>query len=373
VEIRLIDLIHEVQDAANDDREVVAALDDMLNRRDEESRDRRAATFARARSLLGTLCLCAALVGGARVTRAQQEFPETTPEATPPEATPPEPAPPAPAAEEPNAPPVSAETPVSAKDEGTGYTFLPSRALFDPLLADVRWPRFSAEYQAYHKDPILGNVGAANFGGTLPIIQGPLPFEGRWEGGVQAGVFSIFDLDASSHDLVNADYFFSIPLTARWGWFSTMLRVYHQSSHLGDEFLLRTGVDRINLSYEAVDIIPSFDLWNWGRIYFGGGYLFDTDPSNLKNKYVQWGGEVKSPVAFWGWLRPIAALDCKRFEEQHWSTDYSARAGFQFENEKIFKSRRLLLLGEYYKGHSPNGQFFERRIEFFGVGLHFFF
>ena len=42
----------------------------------------------------------------------------------------------------------TADTPVSARDESTGYTFLPTRALFDPLIADVRWPRFSAEYQA---------------------------------------------------------------------------------------------------------------------------------------------------------------------------------------------------------------------------------
>jgi uncharacterized protein DUF1207 len=282
------------------------------------------------------------------------------------------PAPAAPAAEPPASTPTES-TPVSAEQEQTGYTFLPTRGLFDPLIADVRWPRFSAEYQAYHKDPLLGNVGGANFGGTLPLLQGPLPAEGRWDVGFQAAVFSIFDLDSKSHDLVNADYFFGVPFSARWGWFSAMLRVYHQSSHLGDEFLLETHTPRINLSYEAVDLTPSVDLWSWGRLYLGGGYLFDRDPSELKPKYVQAGAELKSPVAFWGWLRPVAALDCKRFEEQHWSTDYSARAGFQFENAKIFKSRRMLLLGEYYKGFSPNGQFLDRRIEFFGVGVHFFF
>ncbi|HTO06386.1 MAG TPA: DUF1207 domain-containing protein [Myxococcota bacterium] len=274
--------------------------------------------------------------------------------------------------DEPNAP--TPDTPVSAREEATGYTFLPTRSLFDPLIADVRWPRFSAEYQAYHKDPLLGNVGSANFGGTLPILQGPLPAEGRWDVGFQAAVFSIFDLDSQSHDLVNADYFFGLPISARWGWFSAMLRVYHQSSHLGDEFLLDHGdVQRINLSYEALDFFPSVDLWDWGRLYLGGGYLFDRDPSQLKRKYVQAGVELKSPLAFFGWLRPVAAADFKRNEEQDWATDYSVRAGFQFENEKVFKSRRLLLLGEYYKGFSPNGQFFDRRIEFFGVGVHFFF
>src|SRR5262249_24935261 len=137
-----------------------------------------------------------------------------------------------------------------------------------------------------------------------------------------------------------------------------------QSSHLGDEFLLRADhPNRINLSYEAVDLIPSVDISTWGRVYAGGGYLFDRAPSDLKRKYVLAGVEGKTPFAFWGWLRPIAAFDWHRREEQDWRSDYSTVFGFQFENAKVFKSRRLLLLGEYYKGRSPNGQFFDRRIE----------
>lgn len=256
--------------------------------------------------------------------------------------------------------------------EVTGFTLLPSRPLYDPLIADPQWPRFAAEYQAYHDDPELRNVADVAFGGMLPVFQADLIGEGRWELGVQAGVFSIFDLDGSSFDLINSDFWVGLPVTVRWGRFSSILRVYHQSSHLGDEFLLRTGTDRVNLSYEAVDLIPSLDLWDWGRVYLGGGYLFHREPADLKRKYVLAGAELRSPVAFGEWLRPIAALDVHRREEQDWRSDYSLRAGFQLENA-AFEGRRLLLLAEYYKGRSPNGQFFERRIEYWGVGVHFFF
>jgi hypothetical protein len=36
-------------------------------------------------------------------------------------------------------------------------------------------------------------------------------------------------------------------------------RVLHQSSHLGDEFLLRNRTTRINLSYEALDLLLSYE------------------------------------------------------------------------------------------------------------------
>ncbi len=60
----------------------------------------------------------------------------------------------------------------------------------------------------------------------------------------------------------------------------------------------------------------------------------------------------------------------QRHEEADWDTDYSLRAGLQFENRRL-GGRRLQLLGEYYRGRNPNGQFFAREIEYLGVGLFF--
>ena len=364
-ELRLFDLVCAVQDVASDDREVVAALQHLLNAPAATDTRRRRPPRERPRRHALAHLFALALLLGASASRADV-FDRT---ACP--ATPAEPVTGAAPTEEIPAP--TEATQVSASEESTGYTLLPTRPLYDPLIADPRWPRFSAEWQWYRGDPELSNVGSVAFGGLLPLVQGPLPGEGRWELGFQAGVFSIFDMSSDSKDLINTDFWVGIPITARWGWFSTLMRVYHQSSHLGDEFLLRGGVDRVNLSYEAVDVLPSFDLWDWGRIYFGGGWLFDVDPSSLKRWYAQLGGTLKSPVAFWGWLRPIAALDLKKTAEQDWGTDYSVKFGFQFENEKVFKGRQLLLLGGYYKGNSPNGQFFGRRIEFWSAGLQFYF
>ena len=88
---------------------------------------------------------------------------------------------------------------------------LPAGLLFDPLLADPRWPSFSAAYQRYVDDQDFRNVFAVSFGETIPIYRDDVPFGGQWEIGLQAGVFSLFDLDSDSFDLINADYFFGIP------------------------------------------------------------------------------------------------------------------------------------------------------------------
>lgn len=255
---------------------------------------------------------------------------------------------------------------------------LPAGHLFKPLLADPRWAHFSAAYRNYQSDNFDGNdIGSVSFGETIPIYRNNF---GRstvqWEAGLQAGVFSDFNLGASSSDLVNTDFIASIYSSIRAGQFSAFGRIYHQSSHLGDEFLLRkieTKFERINLSYEGVDLRLSYELPFGIRLYGGGGGLFHTEPSTLKPWSVQYGIEFRSPwridVAS---MRPIVAVDIKNFEENDWNTDVSARAGVEFDNLQVL-SRKLQVLVEYYNGFSPSGQFYNNKVEYIGLGAHYHF
>ena len=151
-------------------------------------------------------------------------------------------------------------------------------------------------------------------------------------------------------------------------------RIFHQSSHLGDEFLLRGETDkRVNLSYESVHNLFSYPLPVGFRIYAGRGYLLRRSPSDLDPWSTQAGLKFRSPKTwFGGTLRPVAAADVQHRQESDWNTDISVRTGIQFENPD-FLSRKFQLLLEYYKGKSPNGQFYENSIEFFGIGVHLFF
>jgi hypothetical protein len=253
--------------------------------------------------------------------------------------------------------------------------FLPDGELFRPLLADPRWPRFSAVYRYYRHDPELGSVGAANFGATVPLYRAHVPSvaESQWEAGLQAAVLSIFDLEAESKDLINADYFVSLFATYRLGDVAALGRVLHQSSHLGDEFLLRNRVQRVNLSYEAIDLIVSHDVLDAVRLYGGGSYLFDQEPSDLDPGLAHYGVEVTSPWRLAaGAVTPVAAADFQNTEESNWTTQYSVLGGFQLERVRI-ANRALLVAFEWFRGQSPNGQFYRRKVEWLGIGAHLYF
>lgn len=250
---------------------------------------------------------------------------------------------------------------------------LPKTKLFDPLMADPRWPHFSATVQDYGGDNGLDTVGAVSLGDGFSLYQAP-GLGGAWGVGFQAAVFALFDLDSESKDLINADYWVGIPLEWRSGEWSAIARLYHQSSHLGDEYLLRSSENqrsRVNLSYEVVDFKLSRDLFDRAfRIYGGAGYLFDQEPADIKHGLAQWGAEMRGPWTFAAdRLRPIAAVDFQTAEEGGWDVDISARAGLELLSTSA-RDFTVQMTVDYYHGHNPNGQFFNDVVDYYGIGLH---
>ena len=255
-----------------------------------------------------------------------------------------------------------------------GPKWLPHGALFAPLHADPRWPHFGGAYRQFTEGLDLSGVFAADFGETFAIYRNKAFLDGEWELGIQAGVFSIFDVSAESIDLVNADYRVGLLSSYRNGPFSGFIRIEHQSSHLGDEYLLNNpGVTRVNLSYEEVDVKLSYQVLPWLRIYGGGGYIVHRFPEDLGRGTTQWGIELVSTRTFLGGrLRPVAYGDFQCNVRTNWQIGQSIMAGVQFENARI-GDRQVQLLAEYYGGPSPDGQFYTQRASWYGIGIHLYF
>ena len=259
----------------------------------------------------------------------------------------------------------------------------PGPSVFSPLIADPRWPHFSAAYQYYLGDKALTHAAAVSFGESFSLVRFHVNSHSAVDLGIHAGVFSVFDLGSESFDLLNADYVVGLPVAYRNDKFSALLRVFHQSSHLGDEFLQRhSAPTRVNLSYETVEILASYD-WEWGfRTYGGAGYIVHYEP-HLQPITTQGGiewvgseeGHLRSIVQKVGPLsrftvHPVAAVDVKYHEEGGWAGDYSPRIGVQLSSGS---TRNFQLLLEYFHGKSPNGQFYVNNVEYVGIGGHLHF
>jgi hypothetical protein len=263
----------------------------------------------------------------------------------------------------------------------------PENDVFRPLLADPKQPQFFATYQAVRvRTPSAPanfgtsvNVGSVGFGENFGLV-GKRDGCNGWQVGILAGVSAQFNLDASSTDLINADYVGGIPISWRRDRVSVRARFYHQSSHLGDEFVLgNPGVSREDYSFEELEAISSFDSPDsrW-RVYGGGGYLLRRTPDGLDRLRAQWGLEYRGPSFHWSGFTPavegalamvpVFGADFKVMEELSWEVSSNIVAGLEWS--RAGGSRRVRLLANYYNGFNPYGQFFAQKVEIVGIGLY---
>jgi hypothetical protein len=263
-----------------------------------------------------------------------------------------------------------AAVPSARADEATvaneqARTFLPVGELFWPLLADPKQPQFYVSARSYKVADETVTAAAVAYGETFGLYRWNRP-QGRWQVSLAGALFAQFDLESASHDLVNADYTIGVPVSYRRDAWSVRLRVYHQSSHLGDEFLLRNHPERINLSFESVEALASREGRRW-RGYFGGEYVLHREPADLRPGGLHGGAEYRgAPHGIW---HPVAGLDVKSWDEFDWSAEISMVAGVELGPREPGR-RRLRLLAEAYNGHSPHGQFFAQRMRYLGLGVY---
>jgi hypothetical protein len=250
----------------------------------------------------------------------------------------------------------------------------PQGQLFYPPMASPREPRTHVTYLSLNLPGDNINIGSVGFGDSFGLLRWPgRGVQEDWQISISGAVLAQFNLDSTSMDLINADYLIGFPLSYRNGPWSARARLFHQSSHLGDEFLLlpqrpELKVTRINLSFETLELLGA---WEWRGFQFTAGpsYILHTD-SGLKRTSVQAGIDYQSrePV-FKPTMRLFAGVLYHAWEETDWNIDFNVKAGVSIRSPYAEK-RAIQIFGEYYHGNLPFGQFYKLRAEYYGAGIN---
>jgi hypothetical protein len=251
---------------------------------------------------------------------------------------------------------------------------LPRGNLFQALIADPKEPRFYLGYRPYQEAHQYLSERTAIFVGGLGDTFGLYRHVNNsggysWQANISGWIYAEFDLKTPSYYLVDNDYFIGFPFTFRKGPASYRLNLYHQSSHVGDEYLLHSNITRIEFSYEALNFIASYEWIKW-RIYYGGEVMVHKEPTSYKPVTVQCGLEYYSTNKLLLGGRPIGGVDLKLTQENNWPLNTSFKAGLQFD-EPDSRGRSIRFLLEGYTGFSPLGQFFNNRLNYVGLGITF--
>ena len=252
-----------------------------------------------------------------------------------------------------------------------GAEYFPVGQIFRPLAADPAEPRSFVSVLRAHTQAGRFNIASVGFGTNFGVIRWPgeAPGEG-WQTGVFGVVFSQFNLSASSDDLINSDFVIGVPLAFKRGALSGRLRLWHQSSHLGDELILHGGAPpRVDRSMEVLDGVLALGRGAW-RGYGGGYRVVSRNAQQIGRGGLHAGFDYAgaSPVLAGG--RLVGGVDVKWFEETDWDAGVSAKIGLEFGPAHPAR-RGLTAFLETYDGPAPFGQFTSRKVRYAGVALQF--
>lgn len=264
-----------------------------------------------------------------------------------------------------------------------GIWFPQTTMLFQPLMADPREPYNYAAYR--YGDKVVGKQAAAvAIGDDFPLFRWRDVF--MWHGdlqlGIQGGIWAVFNYKDVPHrngetcELVNTDYFLGFPLTYAYDRWSFRARLYHISSHLGDEFIVNHPSylhKRKNPSYEALEFIASYQLSGHLRVYGGPGIILHSDHTfPMKTFYTKYGVEMRilGQKLYYHQLygTPFLAMELENWQVRDWEFDFFIKLGYELSKLQGV-GRKMRLYIDYHHGHSYEGQFFLEKTQYGEVGF----
>ena len=174
----------------------------------------------------------------------------------------------------------------------------------------------------------------------------------------EGGAFGRFDFD-ENWDMDGVDFRFGFPIALRHGPLALKLHPWHMTSHLGDEYIERTGAERVAYARNEIALGISWDFDVETRVYFEIGYAFARGDVNEPLRLMAGAEWVGSPL--------YAALNLTSFEEQDYGIQFNLEAGVWLRPEKSYRGVRFSL--GYSRGPSVLTQFFEDNEEYWTLGF----
>jgi hypothetical protein len=269
-----------------------------------------------------------------------------------------------------------------AQDDGWGRV-LPAGNWFRPPVADPLEPHFGVsllktdllsrrgpERPAWElpdpDDAASDVVAAVALGITFPIVS-----LAEWErGGLvltgHAGVNARFRIEYPSRDDMGQDWVVGGGVAAAWDEITGRLRIHHRSSHLGDEFMVVTGLAgdaarRIEFGGEAVEATAAY-TWDGLRFYGGGSWIFHSN-TGAETILAVWGRDDRYTVQLGAdgeWF-PLAGgrvgfnggVDWQAAQRTNWRGALALAAGVHARNASM-----LGFTVRWFTGPSTMGEFF---------------
>ena len=195
-------------------------------------------------------------------------------------------------------------------------------------------------------------------GGARPIVLG-----------FGSQVYGRFSLNDSKTALISVDWVAALNTTAFLGPVALTMQVYHESSHLGDEYGDRFQTQRLDWSREVIAGWATYGVGKW-RVTAGASYVL-YDGLSLPKSGAALGLDLGAgrhrilhrPV------EPVFGVYTEGTAATRWRLSTSAKLGLAFRGKTGTRRVGLALIA--HDGLSTQRQFFRQESRYLGLEVRF--
>jgi hypothetical protein len=260
-------------------------------------------------------------------------------------------------------------TATPAPADGWVSAFPRGGEVFTPMIADPREIQLGADYYRRQGENDA-DVSLGHSWGLARWRTGLLS-DWLWQVDIEGMAYTRFQIGGGINEFETIDFFANLPVEVRKGPFSFKAELFHQSSHLGDDYIRDTGEFGYRYSVEGARGLASIDLFRYARVYGGATWLIHSIPAPQRWA-LQSGLELASADLHWSSrvsTRVFVAEDVQSHENVQWNVNSNTLAGLKIGFPESPRAMRVQF--GYFIGHSPFGEFYAQKEHYadFGISL----
>lgn len=190
--------------------------------------------------------------------------------------------------------------------------------------------------------------------------------------GIEGGAITQFEWTISDGylqtDYISTDFIIGMPVVYKTENLLLRLRIYHLSSHMGDDYIFRDSIssyNRNNNTYEQLDLTATY-LFNSFRFIFGIGTVL-TSSAPRKPLVLTYGLEYLLPLNKKETLSYYAGLYASSKQEYNYNTGINIGMGIKIGGHD---RRGAKLLFTYFNGPLPYSVYSGRLIQWLGAAVY---
>ena len=262
---------------------------------------------------------------------------------------------------------------LSSQDTLKKATWFPKGNLYPTIILDYEESQIGGSMYALYAENNWQNrvFGIFSLGLRYNLVRWQHQSQRASELGFELSIFPQFifedPFENSTTSLFNIEFKVGVHYQVQLNRWRLRGRLYHISSHLGDDYIFRYGVEGFLDNTRIYEVVDFSAAWvnKWCQIYGTAGVIVHS-AYERKPLLFQTGVQFEYPIGKKEWIRWVCGADLQLEQEQNFRPGIRIAGGFGIGKKGWYP---VTIMADFYNGYMPYSLYDRVLINWIGASI----